>query len=101
VFSGHVHDQMLYYRTPAGKTASFVPSPGRLVPVPKRRGWLGLCGSVGQPRDGNPAAAYALFDSAAEAMTFFRIPYDHLTTARRIRAAGLPDVLAERIVRGG
>jgi diadenosine tetraphosphatase ApaH/serine/threonine PP2A family protein phosphatase len=101
VFSGHVHDQVLYYQTPAGKTASFGPGPGRRVPVPKRRGWLGIVGSVGQPRDGNPAAAYALFDPPAETITFFRIPYDHLTTARRIRAARLPEVLAERIVHGG
>jgi diadenosine tetraphosphatase ApaH/serine/threonine PP2A family protein phosphatase len=100
VFSGHVHDQMLYFRTPAGKTASFRPTPGSPVPMPRRRGWLAIIGSVGQPRDGNPESAYALFDGAAEVMTFFRIPYDHLATARRIRAGSLPEMLAERIVRG-
>jgi diadenosine tetraphosphatase ApaH/serine/threonine PP2A family protein phosphatase len=108
VFSGHVHDQALYFKTPAGKTASFRPTPGSPVPVPRRRGgladgragWLAIVGSVGQPRDGNPASSYALFDGASEAMTFFRIPYDHLSTANRIRAARLPDMLAERIVRG-
>jgi diadenosine tetraphosphatase ApaH/serine/threonine PP2A family protein phosphatase len=105
VFSGHVHDQTLYFKTPAGKTATFRPTPGSPVPVPRRRGelagWLAIVGSVGQPRDGNPAAAYALFDDVSEAMTFFRIPYDHLATANRILAAGLPEMLAERIVRGG
>jgi diadenosine tetraphosphatase ApaH/serine/threonine PP2A family protein phosphatase len=105
VFSGHVHDQALYFKTPAGKTALFRPTPGSTVPVPRRRGglagWLAIVGSVGQPRDGNPAAAYALFDEVAEALTFFRIPYDHLATARRILVAGLPEILAERIVRGG
>jgi diadenosine tetraphosphatase ApaH/serine/threonine PP2A family protein phosphatase len=100
VFSGHVHDQRLYFRTPAGKTASFRPTPGSPVPIPRRRGWLAIIGSVGQPRDGNPEAAYALFDGASEMMTFFRIPYDHLATAQRIRAAHLPEMLAERIVRG-
>ena len=100
VFSGHVHDQVLYFKTPAGKTASFRPTAGSLVPIPRRRGGLAIIGSVGQPRDGNPAAAYALFDSASEAMTFFRIPYDHLATARRIREAHLPEMLAERIARG-
>jgi len=100
VFSGHVHDQTLYFRTPAGKTASFRPTPGSPVPTPRRRGWLAIIGSVGQPRDGNPEAAYALFDDVSETMTFFRIPYDHLATARRIRAANLPAMLAERIVRG-
>lgn len=104
VFSGHVHDQALYFKTPAGKTALFRPTPGSPVPVPQRRGglagWLAIIGSVGQPRDGNPAAAYALFDDVSEVMTFFRIPYDHLETARRIQAAGLPEMLAARIVRG-
>jgi diadenosine tetraphosphatase ApaH/serine/threonine PP2A family protein phosphatase len=98
VFSGHVHDQQLYFKIPSGKTRSFQPIPGSVVPVPHRRDWLAIAGSVGQPRDGNPAAAYALFDRAAETITFFRIPYDHLETARRIRAAGLPETLAERIV---
>ena len=101
VFSGHVHNQVLYFNTPAGKTTPFSPMPGVPTPVPRRRGWLAIVGSVGQPRDSNPAAAYALFNDASETMTFFRIPYDHLATAARIRAAGLPEVLAERIARGG
>ena len=100
VFSGHVHDQTLYFKTPAGKTASFRPTPGSPIPIPRRRNWLAIVGSVGQPRDGNPEANYALFDLASEAMTFFRVPYDHLATARRIRAVGLPEMLAERLVRG-
>jgi len=100
VFSGHVHDQTLYFKTPAGKTASFRPTPGSPIPIPRRRDWLAIVGSVGQPRDGNPEAAYALFYPGAETMTFLRVPYDHLATARRIRAVGLPAMLAERIVRG-
>jgi diadenosine tetraphosphatase ApaH/serine/threonine PP2A family protein phosphatase len=100
VFSGHVHDQMLYYTTPAKKTAAFRPTPGAPTPIPRRRRWLAIVGSVGQPRDGNPAAAYALFDETSEALTFFRIPYDHLATADRIRATTLPPSLAARIERG-
>jgi diadenosine tetraphosphatase ApaH/serine/threonine PP2A family protein phosphatase len=103
VFCGHVHDQLLYFGTPAGKTASFRPTPGSSVPVPGHRHWLAIVGSVGQPRDGNPAAAYALFDAAAEAMSFFRVPYDHEAAARRIVEKGMPlaELLAERIRRGG
>jgi len=100
VFCGHVHDQMLYFRTTAGNTASFRPPAGSPMPIPRHRGWLAIVGSVGQPRDGNPAAAYALFDDAGETMTFHRIPYDHLATARRIREARLPELLAERLERG-
>lgn len=100
VFSGHVHDQVLYFKTQSGKTAPFRPVSGSPVPVPPHRNWLAIVGSVGQPRDGNPASAYALFDSDSELMTFFRVPYDHLATARKIRAARLPELLAERIERG-
>jgi len=100
VFSGHVHEQVLYFKTQSGKTAPFRPISGSPVPVPPHRSWLAIVGSVGQPRDGNPASAYATFDSGTETMTFFRIPYDHLETARRMRAARLPETLAERIERG-
>ena len=96
-FAGHVHDQVLYFHTPTGKTAPFRPTSGSAVPVPSHRRWHAIAGSVGQPRDGNPAAAYALFDPAKEEVTFFRVPYDHLAAARKIRAAGLPEFLAHRI----
>jgi len=99
-FAGHVHEQVLYFHTPTGKTAPFRPSSGSAVPVPSHRRWHAIAGSVGQPRDGNPAAAYALFDSAREEITFFRVPYDHLAAASKIRAAGLPEALAQRIERG-
>jgi len=101
IFGGHVHDQALYFRTPTGKTSSFQPTSGSPVPTARRRGWLAIAGSVGQPRDGNPAAAYALFDAASESMTFFRIPYDHAATAARMRAARLPELLIQRLLGGG
>jgi len=47
-----------------------------------------------------PAAGYAIFDPTAEAVTFLRVPYDNFAAARKIRQAGLPDWLAERIERG-
>jgi diadenosine tetraphosphatase ApaH/serine/threonine PP2A family protein phosphatase len=99
-FAGHVHEQVLYFHTPTGKTAPFRPTSGSVVPVPSHRRWHAIAGSVGQPRDGNPAAAYALFDSAREEITFFRVAYDHLAAASKIRAAGLPEALAQRIERG-
>ena len=100
VFSGHVHAQVLYFKTLAGKTAAFHPISGSPVPVHGHHHWLALVGSVGQPRDGNPAAAYALFDSAKEEMLFFRVPYDHLAVASKIRRAKLPEYLAHRIENG-
>jgi len=100
VFSGHVHDQVLYFGTPGGQTTPFRPTAGSPIPVPSRRRWLAIVGSVGQPRDGNPAAAYALFETAPAMLTFHRVAYDHAATASRIRAVGLPVFLAERLERG-
>ena len=57
-------------------------------------------GSVGQPRDGNPAASYLLFDGVLRRLTFYRVAYDWLTAAAKIRAAGLPDTLAQRLEHG-
>jgi diadenosine tetraphosphatase ApaH/serine/threonine PP2A family protein phosphatase len=57
-------------------------------------------GSAGQPRDGNNAACYALFDTERERLTFFRVRYDYESAIRKIRAAGLPERLALRLERG-
>ena len=99
-FSGHVHDQLLFFRTLAGKTAPFRPTSGSRVPVPPHRFWLAIVGSAGHPRDGNPAAAYALFDEEHEEITFYRVPYDHVTAAAKIRRAGLPPWIAHRVEHG-
>jgi diadenosine tetraphosphatase ApaH/serine/threonine PP2A family protein phosphatase len=53
---------------------------------------------VGQPRDGNASAAYALLDDAR--ITFHRIAYDHHAAAEKVRDAGLPAILAYRIEHG-
>jgi len=99
-FAAHIHQQLLYFHTQSGKTAPFRPTPSSPVPVPSHRRWHAIVGSVGEPRDGNPAAAYTLFDSANEEMTFFRVSYDHLGAAEKIRRAGLPDAAALRVERG-
>jgi len=57
-------------------------------------------GSVGQPRDGNPDAACAIVDLARERVEFLRVPYDVGAAQARIRVAGLPDALAERLAAG-
>ncbi len=54
-------------------------------------------GSVGQPRDGDPRASYAILDSESARVTFHRVKYDVSAAARAIREAGLPGVLAERL----
>jgi len=101
VFVGHVHEQALYFLGPGGRPIPFKPVPGVPVPVPAHRRWLAVVGSTGQPRDGNTAAAYALADLGKGTLTFQRVPYDWRTAARKMREAGLPEVLAARLERGG
>jgi len=57
-------------------------------------------GSVGQPRDGDPRAAFALFDSGRNEVTFHRQPYDIAAAQRRILENGLPQILAARLAYG-
>jgi len=54
-------------------------------------------GSVGQPRDGDPRAACAVYDSASQSITLHRVVYNVTGTQERMRAAGLPDPLARRL----
>ena len=62
--------------------------------------WLLNPGSVGQPRDGDPRAAWMLLDLGARHASFRREPYDVARAQEAIRAAGLPDALAERLAHG-
>ena len=100
VFCGHVHEQKLYYAGASGQPLSFKPIAGTPIPTTRHRQWLAIVGSAGQPRDGQNAACYALFDPARERITFYRVPYDHDAAAQKIRAAGLPERLALRLERG-
>jgi diadenosine tetraphosphatase ApaH/serine/threonine PP2A family protein phosphatase len=99
-FCGHMHEPKLFNLSGTGKAGDFVPTPGVAIPVPPHRQWLVIPGSAGQPRDGNPAACYAMLDEAAGALTFHRVPYDHETAGAKIRAADLPQRLASRLEDG-
>ncbi len=100
VFCGHVHAQTLYFRGAGQGLMRFQPTPGVPIPVPPHRRWIATVGSVGQPRDGNTRAMYALFDADRAELTFHRVVYDHLAAAADIRAAGLPAWFAERLEAG-
>jgi diadenosine tetraphosphatase ApaH/serine/threonine PP2A family protein phosphatase len=99
MFSGHVHDQLLFAEVDSRAT-QYTPISGSPIKVGPHRRWLGIVGSVGQPRDGRPSAAYAAFDLASRRLTFYRVPYDHEAAARKIRQAGLSESLAYRVERG-
>ena len=72
---------------------------GRPIAAGGRR-WLAVLGSVGQPRDGNPAASYAMLDTEKRELTYCRAPYDVEAAAAAIRKNGPAD-LARRPVVGG
>ena len=57
-------------------------------------------GSVGQPRDGDPRASYAIIDTDRKQMGIHRVPYDVEGAQRKIREAGLPGFLADRLAIG-
>ena len=57
-------------------------------------------GSVGQPRDGDPRCAYAIYDPGISCVTYHRVAYDVQRAQSKIRRAGLPPVLAERLAHG-
>ena len=99
-FCGHMHEPKLFHLSGTGKAGEFVPTAGVPIPVPAHRQWLVIPGSAGQPRDGNPAACYAMFDVAEQTLTFHRVPYDHEAAANKIRLAGLPPGLADRLAHG-
>jgi diadenosine tetraphosphatase ApaH/serine/threonine PP2A family protein phosphatase len=94
---GHVHQPQLYAIGPTGRIAAFTPITDAPIPLSADKQWLAVIGSVGQPRDGNPAASYAVLDSDRHELTYCRVPYDVAKAADKIRNNGLPTWLADRL----
>ncbi|MDQ6884247.1 MAG: metallophosphoesterase family protein [Candidatus Dormibacteraeota bacterium] len=92
-FFGHTHLPRIF--TEEGEQ---VPEPGDWIPLPASA--LINPGSVGQPRDGNPHASFAVADLEAQAVQFYRVPYDVALTQSKIQAAGLPEIEAVRLAVG-
>lgn len=99
-FCGHTHVPALYHMSMTGKFSSFEPVDRVDIPLSSRRRWLAVIGAVGQPRDRNPAACYAVLDGTRDVLTYVRVPYDIETAARKYREAGLPSVLSYRLYEG-
>jgi diadenosine tetraphosphatase ApaH/serine/threonine PP2A family protein phosphatase len=97
---GHVHCPQLYCEAGRNLPVSQIPETGKPILLAPDRKWLAVLGSVGQPREEIPAAAYALYDDERGLLTFLRAAYDIEAAARKIRAAGLPEILAARLYVG-
>jgi diadenosine tetraphosphatase ApaH/serine/threonine PP2A family protein phosphatase len=99
-FCGHIHRPALYSMSVTAKMTSFIPTADVPVQLSGGRQWLAVVGSVGQPRDGDPAAAFVLFDTESRQITYCRVPYDVEAAGQRIRENGLPHWLADRLLVG-
>ncbi len=99
-FCGHIHVPALYSMSAVAKMTSFVPTSGVPVQLLSGRHWLAVLGSVGQPRDGDPAASFAMFDTLSREITYCRVAYDVEAAAKRISDNGLPHWLADRLSAG-
>ena len=53
-----------------------------------------------EPRDFNPTACYGALDTERNALTYVRVPYDNETAGRKVREAGLPAILSDRLIEG-
>jgi diadenosine tetraphosphatase ApaH/serine/threonine PP2A family protein phosphatase len=99
-FCGHTHEPMLYSMSATAKTTPFAPVAGVAIPLLSGRRWRAVLGAVGQPRDGNPAASYAVLDSERHELTYYRAPYSVEEAAAQIRKNHLPPWFAQRLFVG-
>jgi predicted phosphodiesterase len=96
-FFGHTHLQGGFWIHRNGVRPL---QPGGSVTVEDTAAYLVNPGSVGQPRDHDPRAAYAIYDSESRRVDYHRVDYDVMSTIRKILDAGLPEVLGLRLTRG-
>jgi diadenosine tetraphosphatase ApaH/serine/threonine PP2A family protein phosphatase len=96
-FIGHSHVALAFVRDDAkAETRGALREPGATADL-REREWLLNPGSVGQPRDGDPRAAWVLLDTESSQAEWRRSRYDIAGAQDAIRAAGLPDSLADRL----
>jgi predicted phosphodiesterase len=97
VLVGHSHVALALAQNGSGVTGGLAPA-GFRVELDGR--WLLNPGSVGQPRDGDPRAAWLLLDLARMFAEFHRVRYSIQETQSEMREQGLPRALAARLARG-
>jgi len=95
-FIGHSHVPVVFEE---GEIVKYLGNYEHFPTLPDRK-YIVNVGSVGQPRDGNPDAAYVLYDTHHASIELRRVPYDIKNAQFRILRAGLPEFLAERIAFG-
>jgi diadenosine tetraphosphatase ApaH/serine/threonine PP2A family protein phosphatase len=98
---GHTHLPAIFKRV-EDMFEGFPPAGDEETMIPLQRGahYLVNVGSIGQPRDGDPRAAYGVLDDEARELRLFRVRYAVESAQRKIMAAGLPATLANRLALG-
>ncbi len=94
---GHSHVPLAFVLEPTSGSALLMEMPDE---APLKLGAARLIinpGGVGQPRDGDPRASYAVYDSAEMAIYHYRVPYDIAATQQKMQRLGLPPRLAQRL----
>lgn len=99
-FVGHTHKPRIFHLPSGGEVERLRVPAGQATPLSAPGKWLAVQGAVGQPRDENPAAFYALYDEKRYTLTWVRVAFDVEAAAAKIRAAGLPERLASRLMKG-
>lgn len=104
---GHTHVPAAFGTTARGGVEILLPDPdpddedhAQILTWERTRAMLVNFGAVGQPRDGDPRAAYGIVDTAKRQLIYRRVDYDIKTAQQRIIAAGLPERMATRLDRG-
>jgi len=98
-FIGHVHIPRVFYETASGEVRQLKPRDGVSIPLMSNQRYVINVGSVGQPRDGDSASCFVMFDDSKREISFHRVVYNHVETARKILAANLSPSFAERLSR--
>jgi predicted phosphodiesterase len=100
LFVGHTHVPIAITRKNFFCVYIRPPQHSMIVPVAELNRQIFNCGSVGQPRDGDPRASYLIFDDQKRTIEFCRVDYDFKLAGRKILAAGLPEYFALRLANG-
>lgn len=99
-FVGHTHQPSIISGDHRGAFLSRSIKGDQSLSLPENYKYIINPGSVGQPRDEDPRASFAVFDEAAGTVEIFRVAYNIEGTQREIRRFGLPEILAERLALG-
>jgi predicted phosphodiesterase len=94
-FFGHTHVPVAFMRDTVVRGGTY----SKFKVDPTKKYFINV-GAVGQPRDNNPKAAYVIYDMDAQTIELRRLDYDIAAAQKKIRDAGLPERLAERLAFG-